>query len=126
MANRTLLRGAIAVAALGMTLLAPAAASGATAYETLNEVWTNNQDGHAYFEPDGEHLYACDHSFDGDTIVAHAMANGKEVGKVEDTGGSGGACGHKNLSIAEGTPMKIKVCHKEDGYCTGWKEIQDA
>lgn len=126
MANRTLLRGTIAVAALGMTLLAPAAAFGATVYETPNEVWTNNWDGQAYFKPHGEHLYACDHSFDGDTIVGYAKANGKVVAKAVDTDGYGGDCGHDNFSLPEGTPVKIKVCHKEDGYCTDWKDVQDA
>ncbi|MFJ8916542.1 hypothetical protein [Amycolatopsis sp. NPDC102389] len=126
MTGKILLRGAVAVAALGSALLAPATASATAPYETLNEVWTNNRDGQAIFKPHGEHLYACDWALDGDTIVAYAKANGKVVAKATDNNGYPDPCGHTNFSLPEGTHVQIKVCHKEDGYCTKWKDVQDA
>lgn len=126
MTGKTLLRGTVAVAALGMALLAPATASATTAYETLNEVWTNNRDGQAVFKPHGEHLYACDWALDGDTIVAYAKANGEVVAKAVDNNGYPDPCGHDDFSLPEGTSVEIRVCHQEDGYCTDWKKVQDA
>ncbi|OXM56097.1 hypothetical protein CFP71_14800 [Amycolatopsis thailandensis] len=64
--------------------------------------------GYAAFKPDGEHLYACDTRADGRSVKAEIRWGTKKA-SVTDSNGAKAGCGHKNLSIAEGTRVQFRV-----------------
>lgn len=127
MRTKTFVRAGVTAAALGLSLLAPVAASAAPAdgpeAKATERVWLD--DGHASFESDGEHLFACDDSLDGETIRAEASSGGIRY-KVVDTDGLGGGCGEYNLSFPENQDVNIRVCHGPDfddtEVCSRWED----
>jgi hypothetical protein len=113
----------------GLVLIAPQAASaeaqpGSLAGAgTITGTMANNQlsvvYGYAVFNPNGEHLYACDTRADGRSVTAHAYWNGADRARVTDGNGARAGCGHRNLSIAEGTQVWLALCVQGIG-CTSW------
>jgi len=117
MISKTAIRLTTMAAALGIAVLAPATASAASVKDETIRAYMH--DGHATFKGHGEHLYACDEAFDGDTIVAKLWVNGELRAKVEDENGAAAGCGHFDDAIKDGTKVAVQVCHKEDGSCSG-------
>ncbi|AIF83073.1 hypothetical protein NTE_00999 [Candidatus Nitrososphaera evergladensis SR1] len=66
--------------------------------------------GYGEFKASGEHLYACDKKGDGKTVTTWLFWNGEWRGSVSDHTGVKDGCGHKNLSIKEGTSVWLSVC----------------
>lgn len=64
--------------------------------------------GYAAFRPYGEHLYACDTRADGRWVKAEIRWGNKSESVVDSNGAQDG-CGHKDLSIKEGTSVKFRV-----------------
>ncbi|RZS36835.1 hypothetical protein EV193_10669 [Herbihabitans rhizosphaerae] len=75
--------------------------------------------GQGYFYSYGEHLYACDRSADGRTVTSQLYWDGAVRASVADGNGASAGCGHRNLEIAEGKYVLLRVCLSGVG-CTAW------
>lgn len=117
--RNTLLTGVTAATAAVIVSLAGAGTAVAQPDDGHNIRASSVTYGYSVFVPRGEHLYACDTRADGHGVTAQLYWRGKIRASVKDHNGAKAGCGHKNLSIAEGTPVKLRTCVSGIG-CTRW------
>lgn len=110
---RNRMRLMVVAGVLGATCATSSAAFASTQEEP--EVPTSHEGvassatyGYATFKPYGEHLYACDTREDGRSVKAEIRWGNKSE-SVVDTNGAKAGCGHKDLSIKEGTSVQFRV-----------------
>lgn len=106
---RTISRiGLAAASSLALVLMTPALPANADMdYAT----WTSEKDGQAIFNGYGEHLLACDGTYDGEVTVAQLWANGQVWAEVYDEDGSGGSCGESDFDITDGSTFQLRACN---------------
>jgi hypothetical protein len=71
--------------------------------------------GYGTFFASNNHLEACDTSRDGKGVRTELFWSGATRATVGDGNGSTPGCGGKNVSIAEGTAVSLRVCTESIG-----------
>lgn len=109
-----------AIMAPGASQAAPARETGPTAAAGTNaavcKYYAGTVRGCAGFRAYDEHLIVCDRRADGRSVVAQLYWSGAIRAAVRDTNGAKSPCYYKDLSIAEGRPVYLRVWVQGVGY----------
>ncbi|MGC4939529.1 hypothetical protein [Kribbella sp. DT2] len=114
--------GAAVAASCVTATMASAAPLPETPAETTSVQQIQASPGYVQFNAYGEHLWACDTLADGRWVKAQ-LKWGSKTASVTDTNGSKTGCGHKNLSIKDGTVVYLRIGVEGQGY-SAWRALR--
>lgn len=116
------LGGALLAGSAAVMIASGPAAAGTDIYVNTTDPYNSAAAG---FKAYGEVFTVCDNRSDGKRASAHIGWVGSSASywiKLEDTNGAGNSCARKDLSIAEGETVTVKICIKDgangaEQYC---------